>query len=117
MKYFGTVATNKPDQDGERFSDEALAQIAQWAPTMPIAQNFDGVKIGHITGASLQYGVVHVQAEGDLPVAWYAVPQVAFDLADRTEENGIITYHRVKLMGFGLTQNPSDPHLQPLSTE
>lgn len=116
-RYFGTVATNTPDQDGEQFADEALAQIAQWAPGMPIAQNFDGVTIGHVVSAALFADSVEVEADGALAADWYIVPQVAFDPKDCTEENGVKVFHRVKLMGFGLTRDPSDRRLEPLKAK
>jgi len=116
MRWVATIATNQVDQDGEQFSDAALVQIAAQAATTPISWNFARLKIGSVQKAAHDGGAVSIEAEtgGMIPYGIYAVPKIAFDPNDCTEENGVRVYHRITLISIGLTHNPSDTHLTPI---
>ncbi len=116
--YFGSVATDRVDQDGERFSTEALRLLWEHAPDRPISNKFEGPEIGKVLSSALRDdGVVEVLASGALQPGLYVVPQFAYDPKDVTEEDGVKVYHKIKLMGFGLTTDPADTHLTPLKVE
>lgn len=115
MKFEAVLATNKVDMSGERFTDEALREMAEQAPGCSVTLLFDpSLKVGELTEGNVENGCVVVRGilDGNRVKRMYAVPGFTTDTPEIV--GGVKVISEIRDLRIGLTRFPADPHLTPL---
>ena len=112
------IASTQPNADGEQFSADALAQMAEQIKGMPLHVNFDpNLVVGQIAFGEIVGGELHIEghianyfrARGG-PV--YAVPALEYHRTPNAD--GTYTIDQARIIGMSLTHQPADTHLTPI---
>lgn len=118
--YKGEIASDRKDQDGGYFSNEALQQLTKHIANVPVRWEFRGDVVGRgsVEGTQSTKGKVSalIESPGNL-AGWYAVPQIEYDPNEQelNEDGSVRVYRNIRLISLGLTRAPADPNLTPLT--
>lgn len=103
------VATTEVDLDRERFTEDCLKAMADTPMPMPVHRDFDDTQpVGQVTSLACKNGKLLASSTAE---GFAVVPMFSYDPDnDITTDDDVAVYHRVKVLGFGLTDKPSDPN-------
>jgi hypothetical protein len=120
-KYKALAATRNVDSQGQRFSDEALSQLALTCRGKLVTLEFNQVlpPLGQILDAEVTERGLEVEV--DLPglpedfnaSVSYIVPGF-FTTGTKEESRGVEVFDNVRANDFGLTASPADTSLEPI---
>jgi hypothetical protein len=117
------AATTDLDSTLQRFTPEAVKQLAASVPGKLVTQNFDSrvPPVGHVVSAEITEQGLMLDVElacsplggvGASRPPLYVVP--GFIVHQAEERDGVLTFIEVEATDFGLTDKPSDKHLHPI---
>lgn len=119
--YKADIATTHEDVDRDKFSDEALKDMAEATQRgelpKPIHFEFDErFKMGDITELNVEEDRLVGKVKLDRPLEhlneFYVVPR--FIIEESEEIDGVRIIKKANLLSFALTRNPADEHLTPI---
>jgi hypothetical protein len=114
--YKGRLITIGETMNKTRFSQEAINDILDKQPSVPVLINFVGDPIGNVTGFSIEDGALICEFQLRQPnmekLHLFIVPGGKCDVQDlKQDENGITVIEKMDLFSVSITSTPADPTL------
>ena len=124
MKIIAQIASNVIDSDNDKFSDEAIKEMAETKTPLPITMNFDPINvIGKVNALSLKDNKLMIEGElfnisnltAETLKKLFAVPGGKINKFHK--EGKIKVYESISLTSIGITPTPSDTSITSIQVK